>query len=159
MAVITAAGAKFFIGGSVDNSTDGAPSELAYVEVAEIANMGEFGDVFELITFAALADRNVRKFKGTRNSGSITLELGNDISNDGQQDLETAKESDNDFNFSVELNDEVDPPTTTSAPTTFFFQGKVMSFTTDVGEVNSIVGASVVVEIQSGTLSRVNAIP
>ena len=159
MAVLTAALTKFYIGGQVDNDTDGPVSELAYVEVGEIANLGEFGDVFELITFAALSDRNVRKFKGTRNSGSVTLELGNDITNDGQQDLESAKESDLDFNFKIELNDNASPPTTTSMPTTYFFQGKVFSFTTNVGEVNSIVGATVVVEIQSGTLSRVNAVP
>jgi hypothetical protein len=154
MAVITAAKTKLFIGGAGDSSA-GPVTEGAYVEVGEISNMGEFGDQFELITFAALSDRNVRKFKGTRNSGSLTLELGQDISDDGQNDLRTALESDLDFNFKIELND--DPGGTGDSPTTYYFQAKVMSFVVNVGEVNSIIGATAVVEIQSGTLSRVNA--
>lgn len=151
MTVLPAALTKIYIGGT----TEGPQSELAYQEIGEIANGGEIGPQFELITFAALADRNVRKFKGTRNDGTITLELGKDAQDAGQADLLAALESDLAFNFKIELND--NPGGSTGTPTTIYFQGKVFSYVSQIGEVNSIIGATCTIEVDSGTVVEVAA--
>ncbi|MEM9681633.1 MAG: hypothetical protein AAF942_00070 [Pseudomonadota bacterium] len=150
MTVNTAAGSKLFVGG-----TGPLESEAAWVEVGEIANLPEFGRVYEEVVFSDLSNRDVRKLKGTRNDGDLTLELGQDINDDGQQDLWDALDSDFDYNFRITLNDA--STATDATPTAYEFQAKVMSFQTGVGDPNSIVSATVGIGIQSGTLVRTPA--
>lgn len=145
MTVSPAAGCKIYIGG-----TGVLASEPAFQLIGKVSNMGEFGPAFDEITFSSLDDRNVLKFKGQRNDGSLALQLGRDATEDGQADLVAALATDFDYNFKIELNDA--PDTTANTPTTFLFKAKVMSFTTQIGEANSIVGSAAALGIQSGTI-------
>lgn len=143
MGVQTSAGSKLFIGTTAANAaTD------TYVEVAEVTNIPEFGRAYQEITHQSLGRRDTQKFKGSYNEGSITLALGRDMSNAGQAALRAALDSDSDYNVKITLNDT--PSTGTSPkPTTYLLKAKVMSFTTNPGGPNQIVGASVMLGISS----------
>jgi hypothetical protein len=157
MSVQTAAGAKFYIGpaNSVADDTT-AYGLLSYTEVAEVVSISEFGDTFNEITHTALSDSRVRKFKGSVNAGTITIELGLDVDDAGQAAVETARDvtaaATQEYAFKVELNDSLG-----SNPTTYYFRGLVMSYTQNVGEVESIVGSTVNVGINSQPKELVNA--
>lgn len=148
MAVQTAAGSKIYI------ADPGALSPTpTYVEIGEVTNMGEFGRVYELITHQSLGERGDRKFKGSYNDGQLPLQLGRDVSDSGQEKLIAARDSDSDYQFKVELND----APSGGSPTTFTFEAKVMSYTTNVGSLNQVVGATATVEIKSGTIAETAA--
>lgn len=140
MTVTTAAGTKLFIGGTGDLFSPEPP----WVEVSEIVDFGEVGRIYELITHNPVSDRQTRKFKGSFNDGSMALQLGRDITNQGQSDLLDALDSDTPHNFKIELNDQ---PEGGMNPTTIRFKGLVMSFPFGIGSVNSIVSATVNLEV------------
>lgn len=143
--VHTAAGTKLRIGG-----TGPLVSEAAYVLVGKVVDMGEFGPESELIEFNSMDDRNVLKFKGPRNDGDMTIQLGRDITNDGQNDMIAAEATDFDYNIEIELNDA--GAGTGDTPSFYRFRAKVMSWRLNVGAPNSVVGATAVLAIQSGTI-------
>ena len=149
MSVQTASGVKFYIGPQnnvADDTT--AYGLLSYTEVAEVANIGEFGDAFNEVNFTALSDSRVRKFKGSVNAGTLSEELGLDVSDAGQDAIETARDAtaanSQEYAFKVELNDSGG-----TNPTTYYFRGLVMSYTVNPGEVESIVGSTVAIGINS----------
>lgn len=150
MAVQTSAGSKLFIG-----TSSGTPASDTYIEVSEITNIPEFGRAYQEITHNAVADRSTKKFKGSYNEGSISLTLGRDVAGTGQAALKAALDSDADYNIKITLND---TPTTGASPkpTTFLFKAKVMSFTTNIGGSNQIVGATVLLGI-SGAITETAA--
>lgn len=148
MGVITSAGAKLFIASPGPLSP--APT---WVEVGEITSIGEFGRVYSEVTFTALGDRNVRKFKGSRNDGTLQLQLGRDLDDAGQEDMVGALDSDDDYNFKIELNDAASSPASPAPkPTTITFKAKCMSFTTNIGSLDQVLGASCQLGIQSGSI-------
>lgn len=147
--VKTAAGAKLYIGG-----TGALISESSWVEVGEIVDFGEYGKNYELVTHNPIGSRKTFKFKGSYNEGALALQLGQDASDAGQAALLLALASDSAYNFKVELTDEAE--TSGATPTTDTFKGMVMSYTTQVGSVNSIVGAACNIEI-SGDITRTAA--
>lgn len=150
MSVGPSAGAKLYIAppGTIPFSPD------LYVEVGEIANMGEFGRVYNLITSEALGDRKTRKYKGTYNDGQLALTLNYDSEDQGQQDLEDAVDDDDSYQFKVVLNDARGALTT---PTTYTFEAIVMSYTANIGGTQNVTQSSCTLEIQSGTISKTAA--
>lgn len=144
MPVNTAAGARFSIGTKTPMATAVAYAADTWVEVAEVENLGEFGDQVSSATFTALADRRVRKFKGTYDAGDMTLTLGFDSGDKGQDALNVAlkDESSGDYNFKVELED----------GDIFYFAGKVMSRRIATGGAADIVKANVSIAINSEVL-------
>lgn len=147
MAVNTAAGSTFAIGPQAAYATtvDWDDSEadiitafeaLTWTEVGEVEDLGEFGDEASEITFTALANRRVRKFKGTFDAGTVTVQAGSDPADPGQLAMIAAFASDLDFPFRVTLNDQL---TLAGEPTTLYFGGKVMSKRRNVGDVENVV--------------------
>lgn len=147
MAVNTAAGSTFAIGPQAAYATtvDWSDSEadiilafeaLTWTEVGEVEDLGEFGDEASEITFTALANRRVRKFKGTFDAGTVTVQAGSDPADPGQLAMIAAFASDLDFPFRVTLNDQL---TLAGEPTTLYFGGKVMSKRRNVGDVENVV--------------------
>lgn len=138
----TAAGTRIYIG-----LTGVLAEETDWKEIGEITNPGEFGKEFALVTHNPLATRATRKFKGTFNLGSLNIEAAFDGADEGQERLGEALNSDAAYNFRIRLNDgdaEASPPI---LPTVFLFKAKVMSSKIIVGEVNSVVGARFMLEI------------
>lgn len=100
MGVTTSAGTKIYIG-----TTAADPTTDTFVELGSVSDIGEFGRVYSESTFTSLGDRNVQKFKGSRNDGNIQLQLGKDASDLGQQAARAALDVDADYNFKVVPND------------------------------------------------------
>ena len=137
MAVDTTAGTKISIGPANSVANDQAAYEaLSYVEIGEVENVGEFGDASREVTFTALSDRRVRKFKGSRDAGTVPLTIGNDHTNTGQTNLAAAETTDDDYAFKVE-----GPDDSGTTPTIYYFRAKVMSFRFQAGDVETIFRA------------------
>lgn len=151
MAVQTAAGSKIFIGPANTTADSQADYEaLAYTLVGEVENIGEFGDTFNEITFTSISDRRVRKFKGSKNAGTLSLVVGRDLTDAGQSAMKTARDSDSEYAVMVQQNDVVSG--SPSNPTTYFFRALVMGFTVDIGEVESIIRANASLGINSDVI-------
>jgi len=104
MGISTSAGTKISIGTTaVDPTTD------TFIELGSVTDIGEFGRVYSETTFTSLGDRNVQKFKGSRNDGNIQLQLGKDTSDLGQQAALAALDVDADYNFKIVPNDAAAP--------------------------------------------------
>lgn len=134
MAVDTTAGTKISIGPANSVANDQAAYEaLSYTLIGEVENMSEFGDATREVTFTALSDRRVRKFKGSRDAGTLQLTMGNDESDSGQAALVTAETSDDEYAFKVE-----GPDDSGTTPTIYYFRAKVMSARIVPGDVETI---------------------
>jgi len=145
-----AAGCLLYIGG-----TGALAEEASWVEIGEVVDFGELGAEYELITHKPVGARTTFKFKGAKNEGQIALQLGQDLEDTGQDNLRTARDSDNAYNFKIEYNDAAD--TSGSTNTIDTFQAMVMGCKTQIGGVDSIIGASSTLEI-SGDVTRVKAV-
>ena len=148
----TAAGSKLYIGSSIASQPN--PQLDSYTEVGDISNLGTLGRVYELITFKTLGDRNVLKFKGPRDHGNMSIELGKVGSDAGQALAITALDDDHDYNFKVTLNDN---NTSTGMNTTYYFSGKVMSFPVTIGTPNNVVTVKMDLQVKSNTIVEVGA--
>jgi hypothetical protein len=156
MAVDTAAGSKFYIGPVNSTAADSTAYEaLSYTLVGEVESIGEFGDQYNPVTFTALDDRRVRKFKGSADAGTISLTIGHDSADTGQTNLDTALASDSDYAFKVTLDDA--GTGSPSSPTTYYFRGKVMSTRVNPGDAENIVRVSAEVAINSAIV-KVDAV-
>jgi len=149
--VHTAAGSVLSIGG-----TGVLADEASWVVVGEVVDFGEFGKIFNLVSHNSVGDRATYKFKGSYNNGSLAMQLGQDPADEGQEDILDALEEDDEYNFKVELNDAAAASGSTN--TIMTFKGLVMSYTTQVGSVDSIVGSACTIEI-SGDITTVYAVP
>lgn len=154
MPVNTSSGCKLYIGD--DNTVTSDPvADTNYQAVGFIANLGEFGAQFALITFDSLPDRNTLKFKGQRNDGKLDVDLGRAPDDAGQAKIVAALPVDHDYNFKVELNDK--SAISGSHNTLFFFPAKVMTYTTNIGGPTQVVHAKATIEIKSGSIVEIPA--
>lgn len=147
MAVHKTAGARFYIGPVANPDTIEAMTDenaLAYFEaivegdweeVQEIESFGDLGDNTEVATFASVADRRIRKFKTTRDAGTMALVCGRDPLDDGQIALIAAEKSDFNYAFKLVYADEREEA---YSPTTEYFAGMVLSRPTNLGGVGDI---------------------
>lgn len=110
MTVHTSAGSRILIGTTASN-----PLTDTYVEIAEVTNIPEFGATYSTITHSSLGNRNVLKFKGQRDDGTLALDLALSSADAGQQAAQAALKSDFDYNFRITAND---PVTGGAAPQT-----------------------------------------
>lgn len=147
MAVNKTAGARFYIGPDMNvdtlNDMDDAAA-LAFfeaiaaedwTEVEEIESFGDLGDNSEVATFAAVDDRRVRKFKTTRDAGTMALVCGRDPLDEGQIALVAAEKTDFNYAFKLVYNDAREE---SYSPSTDYFGGMVMSRPTNLGGVQDI---------------------
>lgn len=137
MAAYGSTGCKLFIGG-----TGTLGSEASWVEVGEIENMGEFGDQSEIVRFLSLSDGRVRKSRGTKDAGDLTVTFAYDYENAGQDALRTAADLTTNvkYNFKVELNDA--PSGASPKPTRFTFKAIPQGYRINIGGANGTVTAS-----------------
>lgn len=147
MAIGPSSGSKLYIGTTATN-----PVGDSYTQVGDISNLGEFGRVYAPIKFDSLSDRNTLKFKGQRDDGTMTIEIGRDSSDGGQAAVIVALDSDADYNFKITLNDA--STTSGSTATYFLFKAKVMSHPTIIGTPNNVVMSRIVLDIKSGSITE-----
>lgn len=148
MAINTAAGSRIFIGPVTTADDVTAYAALAWTEIGEVEDLGEFGDQSNSVTFTALANARVRKMKGTKDAGDLTLTVGFDAGDAGQLALIAAEadSSPDDYGIKVQLNDSA------ATLTVAYFRGKVMSYRLQPGNADNVVRASVSIGINSAVI-------
>lgn len=128
---------------------------LTFTDVGEITDFGEIGRVYNEITHNPVGTRETFKFKGSYNDGTLQLQLARPegVTGDaGLTILEAALDSDSDYHFEIELND--NPSGTTN--TFLYFSGKVMSAPDQIGGVDSIVAKTINISV-NGSIVTVDA--
>lgn len=140
MAVMTSAGSLLALSASLPGTYDATGfNALSWTNVGEITDLGEFGKEYNLVTHTPVGNRQVKKFKGSYNNGSLQLQMARDTADTGQTLIRTALASDNSYSVRVTLQNN----------TKLYFTAKVMSYKTAVGSVDSMTGASTTLEIDS----------
>lgn len=135
----TSAGTIIAIDGDSEPATyDQAGFEaLVYLTIGEIADAGEFGRQYNLVTFNALDTRKTLKRKGSYNDGQLNLQLARVPADAGQFAALLALDSDTNASVRVTLQD----------GTNLYFTVQVMSYTTNIGNSDQITGATMLLEI------------
>lgn len=133
----TAAGSTISIGLAPATYDLAGFAAVSYSEIKEVTDIPEFGKEYNLVTHNPVGNRATFKFKGSYNSGSLTLAMAKYEADAGQAMLATASDSDDDYSFKLVV----------PSGTTYYFPAKVMSFTTVVGSVDSIYAANAMLEI------------
>ena len=136
--IFTATGAKVFIGPSVTTATDSTAefAALSWTEIALVETIGEYGDESAAVTFAAVGDGRTRKAKGARDAGTLALTVAHAADDVGQQALEAAEGTYNNFAFKVTLPNRLNA---TGTDEVNYFRGLVMSKRLNVGGNDNVV--------------------
>lgn len=114
---------------------------LTWTAIGEVTDLGEFGREFNLITHNPIGSRGTVKLKGSFNEGSITMQMGLDTDDAGQILAKTASLSDSDYSFKIITQNGDD----------YYFQAKVMSFKVNVGSVDSVTSATIMLELTTNS--------
>lgn len=150
MTVNASAGSKIYIGPTTAAATETAYAALSYTEIKEVETIGEFGDEAETIKFLALDAQRVRKLKGARDAGDLTLVVGHDPLDAGQIALLAAEASRFAYAFKVVLADARD---SNDADGVEYFHAIVMSKRLAVGGANDVTKRRFVLAITSAIVS------
>lgn len=152
MAAFGTLGARLFVGDTPMVNIEAAADAIADftslsvgTEVGLIESLGEFGKMFDLVTFQAIATGRTYKFKGGYNQGSLDLVCASDLTDIGQAMLYAfgSSQDQNTYPFKLTLNG-ADP-----LWDTVYFGGKVFSYRFVAGAVNNVVKANIKVEINT----------
>lgn len=152
MAATGVLGARMYIGptplSDIEASADAIADFTALsigVEVGLIENIGEFGKVFDLVTFQAVADGRTYKLKGGYNEGAIQLTVGSDLTDAGQALLFQYGNAQDQNNYPFRI-------TLVGVDSTWdnvYFGGKVFSYRQQLGTVNNVIKAQINIEINT----------
>lgn len=142
MTARTSAGTQIAIGAAPATYDALGFGAVTFSQIGEVTDAGEYGKVYNLVTHNPLADRQTKKYKGSYNNGSITLQLAIDESDVGQIAAVAALDSDDSYSIEVtKQNGAID-----------YFTAQVMSFTTSVGSVDSIESGSIQLELDNDVI-------
>ena len=131
--ITTTSGAKLYIGTTTlpgSGSPPFDPADDSYVEIGTIENLGELGDESNLVNFAAIGDARVRKLKGARDGGTMTVVVGRDPLDPGQAAMRAAEATKYEYNFKLV---EADAPTEDYDDSVSYFRGLVSSQRKNLG--------------------------
>lgn len=140
MTAMTSAGTTLGIVASAPPTFDetGFEGLGPFTTIGEITDIGgDLGRVYALVTHNPIDTRATQKFKGSYNSGSVTLTLALDKDDAGQILVEAALASDSAYSFKLTRQD----------GTVRYFRGMVMSFPENYGGVDAITTRTVTIEI------------
>lgn len=144
LTVKTAAGTVIALSASTPATFDAAgyaATGMTYTAIGEIVDGGSHGRSYATVTHNPIGSRGTQKFKGSYNEGTKTLQLALDSDDAGQIMLKTALAADADYSFKVTYpGGDVD-----------YFQAKVMSYVKATSSVDSVVSATVGLEITTNT--------
>lgn len=156
--LLATAGSKLFIGGAL--ASDGSDFDATdftsqtWVEIKGTTNLGGAGDTSQLGTSDQIGVSRTRKWKGTRNAGSMEIVMDIDISDAGQLALIAAEKTRDSYAFKLEFNDAPSGGT----PSTRMFCAFVMSAAETYDQANDRIQLKATLEIDSNIV-RVAAAP
>ena len=114
---------------------------LTFLSIGEITDFGEFGREYNLVTHNPVGSRGTVKLKGSFNEGQMSMSLGLDTDDAGQQLLKTAVSDDDNYSFKL----------TTQNGDVYYFQAQVMSFKVGIGSVDQVTQATVMLELTTSS--------
>lgn len=122
--VTSNAKSKISIGTTMAAANATAFATDTYTPILGVEDLGEAGSTAEILTAKVVGENSyVRKRKGSRDNGSMTLVVFYNADDEGQIALSEAEQDDLPYNFKVELNDAPAGGT----PTIFYFKAIVAS--------------------------------
>ncbi len=116
-----------------------------YTNVGLVENFGEFGKLFDLVTFQAVKDGRTWKLKGGYNSGTMALTVGSDISDGGQLILYNRANETGQNRVACRVTLGAGPFHGTGPR--FYFLAMPMSWRTNLGAVNNVIRATINLEV------------
>ena len=122
---------------------------LTWVEIEEVFDLGEFGDLRNAIETSSLRWNRIRRLKGRVDGGTLDLIVNRSADDDGQTKLAEAAASPFDYALKIELPDKV---TTNGTGTTFYFNVTVLGSRNSFGEADNVARATWSMGIQSERL-------
>lgn len=139
MAVQTAAGTRIALTPSTPATFDavGYGALNDYADLGEIVDAGSHGRVYQPIKHNPLGTRGTQKFKGSFDEGTKSIQMALDNDDAGQAVARQALLSDDDYSFRVTYPD----------GSKDYFQAKVMSFQKQAATVDTVISASMDLEI------------
>lgn len=150
MPIFATAGAKIYIGGTLNPPTTEALeaidfSTITWTQIGHVNNLGSFGDAAEAIENDDISLARRQKLKGLRDAGTIELVCAIDYADAGQIALLAAEATDHNYAVRVVFDDA--PPAGT--PSERMFVALVMSAREVLDEANSIMRLQVSLAINS----------
>lgn len=145
-------GARLYLGDTALTNIETAADTIAdftslsvSAEIGLIESMGEFGKVFDLVSFQAVATGRMYKFKGGYNQGALDLIVASDLTDAGQALLYQFgnAQDQNTYPFKLTLVG------ADAAWDTVYFGGKVFSYRIVAGAVNNVMKANARIEINT----------
>lgn len=145
----TIAGASLKISATLPVTEDAAGFAVpVYTTIGEVTEMSSVGKAFDSVEHRPIGDRKKYVLKGGYSNGEMQLKMARMTavtSDAGQVILKAASDSDANYSFKVTFQDGSD----------FYFVAKAMDFVTDLGSLNSILGLSVKLTLQSDIVETV----
>ena len=142
MGIHANAGTQVGIGTTAEHADATAFAGETYTPIHNITDVGESGGESEILTTKHV-DRPeaVRKLKGSRDNGTMTLVVDRDSSDAGYQALIAAEKTPHAYAFRVRLND---APASGSAPkgSVFYFRAIVASAKNSFNDADNIVSTT-----------------
>ena len=141
--VNTTAGAKIYISASLPETVNeaGFNDIDSWTKIARVTNFDTIAQTFTRVPFNDVEMRETYTLKGTKDPVEFTVELGRVADDAGQELVLSAFDSDNDYSFYIETND----------GTVWYFLGKVMDTSLTLGDVNTVIGRTMVIALNSKT--------
>ena len=128
--------------------TQAAFTALAYTEIGEVSDLGEFGREYNVVKFNPLKDRRTVKRKGSFDDGTVQVQLAKAVTDAGQILLKSAVNSDASHSVKIVLQD----------GTIFYFTAQVSSSTVNVGSVDQITSSTFKLEIDNDIIEVAPAV-
>lgn len=131
--------------------------ETMWTKVGEVTDFGEFGREYVLIEHEPVDTRGTQKVKGGFNEGSFNFVMAEDLLDPGQDEMRTAADEDAQRPMKIELADDA-LGASGSTPTTYKFDALIMSFVTQFGTRDTVVGATAQMELVPNGVEKTPAV-
>lgn len=137
---MTSAGTTIALSAALPTTYDKTTfAALAFTEIGEVSDLGEFGREYNIVKFNPLKDRRTVKRKGSFDDGTVQVQLARAAKDAGQILLRTAVNSDASYSVKIVLQD----------GTVFYFTAQVSSSTVNIGNVDQITSSTFKLEIDN----------
>ena len=132
----TTANSKISIGTTAAATDATSFAADTYVEIGNVEDLGEAGSSAPIVEGRYIGREYVRKLKGQRDNGTMTIVVARDPEDAGQTAMRAAEKTSFSYNVKVELNDK---PNATGTNTIFYFKALVASARNSFAGVDDIV--------------------
>lgn len=155
MGITSTAKTKVSIGTTTPMADAAAYAADTWTVVANTTDVGEAGSEAEIIVRKYVDTGTVRKLKGSRDNGTMELQVDRDSADAGYIALIAAEKTSNAFNFKIELNDK---PVSGASPknSIFYFSAIVASAKNAFNDADNVVSTTFSLAI-SGAIIEVPA--